>query len=118
MSHTSPTDAINALLPGVSPAAVMKAMEDPSVISETARGDLYILMGKMRLMMANSNTPLNAHIEWSKVLARLSRIERDEMGTPLDRLPQINIIFPNSGRTTTISPQPHTIDVIDITPND
>lgn len=116
MSHTTPTDAINALLPGVSPAAVMKAMEDPSVLSETARGDLYILMGKMRLIMANSNTPLNAHIEWSKVLARLSRIEREETGTPLDRLPQINIIFPNSGRTTTI--QAKADNVIDITPDE
>lgn len=116
-TQTTPEDAVNAALPGVTPAAVLRAMDDPSVIIESARGDYYVNMGLMRRLMANPNTPIGVRLEYMKHLSKVGRVEEPEVQQNAARLPTINIVFPNAGRTTTIAAAP-SHPVIDVTPEE
>ena len=104
-----------AAMPVVSPGAVLKAMEDPSVFPETARGDLYVGMGVMREMMKNPNFPTAMRLDYLKFLARMGRVDQPEQQVnPNANLPMIQIILPNSGKNTTIDARP--VQTIDVTP--
>jgi len=115
--QTTPDDAMEAALPVVSPGAVLRAMEDPTIFAETARGDLYVQLGLMRKIAADKNFPVVHRLEYAKFLAKMGKVDQPDPTqlSPTAGLPMIQIVFPNSGQTTTIAP---TNRVIDVTPDD
>lgn len=91
------------VIPGVTPAAVLDAMEDPESFAEVARGDLYVQMAVMRRHAASPEFPTGQRIEYMKFLSRMGKVaEPERAGGELANLPGISIILPNSGGRVSI----------------
>lgn len=113
-TQTTPEDAIQAALPAVNPKALAEAIEDPSVFPEIARGDFYIFLCRMRERMQNPNTPVQAMLDYGKLLAKIGKLDTPELVAPGTGA---TIIFniPQMGNTPAekviVSQAPITLDV-------
>lgn len=107
--------AVKALMPALTPSALMEAMEDPDVFPPLARGILYEQMVGLRTLMQNSAVPISQRLDLAKFLAKVGKVETPEKTgpNPYEALPTINMIFPNAGRKVEIGGRP----VIDVTPD-
>jgi hypothetical protein len=86
-----------------SPGAIAEAMEDPSVFEQVARGDLYMELTRLRQLACSSSMAPSVRLDYARFLAKMGKVEKPEAeGNPLAGMPQINIIFPSSGQTTTL----------------
>lgn len=94
------------VMPGVTPGALIEAMENPEVFAEIARGDLYVQMTLLRKASQDPRFTPNQRMEYSKFLARMGKVEQPENdgANPYVGLPVINITFPGSGRHVQIEP--------------
>jgi len=103
MATTTEDDALAAVIRRVSPAAIAEAMQDPAVFEMVARGDLYVELGRLRQLAANPNLAVSHRLEYAKFLSKMGKVEKPEGDSnPFTHLPQINIVLPGSGQTTTI----------------
>lgn len=84
-------DAYQQVMPGVSPGAIIEAMEDPRVFAEVARGDLYVQMARMRALLPS--LAASHQLEYTKFLAKLGKVDAPEpdQGAALSRVPMIQI---------------------------
>ncbi len=118
-TQTTPEDAIEALMPGMSPAAVIEAMEDPGVFEQLSRGMLYEQMVTLRALAVNQSFPLSQRMELAKWLSKMGKVESPVQNLPTGaQLPMIQIVFPNAHRTTTISGTKQSHPVIDVISDD
>lgn len=107
-SQTTTDDALGAVIKTVSPAGIAEAMEDPSIFEMVARGDLYVELGRLRQLAQNPSMPTTMRLEYVKFLSKMGKVDKPE-GPPVSataNLPQINIILPNAGSTTSLSAGP------------
>lgn len=113
MTQTTSDDAYNrALAP--SPKGMLEAKDNPGVLEEMARMDFYALMHRFRIKSAGGLLSATQDMEWGKVLMKVGKLEAKEVQQQqLGALPTINIIFPNSGKSTQIAAN----NIIDVTPD-
>ena len=106
--QTTSDDALNNVIKTVSPAGIAEAMEDPGVFELVARGDLYVELGRLRQLAQNPSMPTSMRLEYAKFLSRMGKVEKPEgpANAAHANLPQINIILPNAGSTTSLSAGP------------
>ena len=91
------------VVPGVSPANLLDAMDDPDAFAGIARADLYINMARMRQRSAHPEFSATHLLEYSKFLAKMGKVDApDKSASMLDNMPRIEIILPNSGASVSI----------------
>ncbi len=84
-------------MPGVSPAGLQEAIENPEVFSEMARADLYILFARLRVLMSNPAAKIGDQLKWADMLTRVARLPRDAIDEgPREERPSIEIVFNNA----------------------
>ncbi len=97
-THTTSDDALAALSPGLTPAAVLEAMEDPRVFQQLARGMLYLSMVKMREQLQDPNLPIAQRMEANKQLAKWGMVDaatQPDQAFKGNLLPRIKIVMPH-----------------------
>lgn len=107
-AELSPIDAQEQVIPGVTPGALLDAMEDPDMFAAVARGDLYAQLAVLRRRAGNPDLPMGQLLDYAKFLAKMGKVE-SPAGGELDNLagvPAIQIILPNSGGSVNIGAQP------------
>jgi hypothetical protein len=98
MSTKSHIDVQEQVIPGVTPGALLEAMESPEQFAALARGDLYVQMAKMRQAANNPELPMNQRLEYSKFLAKMGKVEAPQHSEdPLQGLPLIKIDLGSHG---------------------
>lgn len=98
MSEKSHQEVQEQVVPGVTPGAILQAMEDPDAFAQLARGDLYVQMAKMRAVANNPETPFNHRLEYSKFLAKMGKVEQPSTEeSVLANIPMINIDLGDRG---------------------
>lgn len=90
--HNSHIDAQEQIIPGVTPGALLDAMEDPDQFASIARADLYVQMAMMRRAAASPEMPFNQRAEYSKFLAKMGKVDQpDNAANEFNSLPGIFI---------------------------
>ena len=80
------------VIPGVSPGALLDAMENPDVFQEVARGDLYVQMAKLRTAAQDPRMTPAQRLEYARFLARMGKVDQpDRENNPMANLPMIEI---------------------------
>lgn len=89
---------LEQVIPGVTPGAVLDAMEDPEAFAAIARGDLYVQMAILRQRMAHPKTSVGQRMDYAKFLAKMGKVEQPEKdGGGFSNVPMISIVMPGSG---------------------
>lgn len=90
---------LEQVIPGVSPGAVLDAMDDPDAFAAIARGDLYVQLARLRQRMSHPGVSTTQMMEYSKFLAKMGQVESADKGggSMLDGVPMISIVLPGSG---------------------
>jgi hypothetical protein len=103
------TEAQEQIIPGVTPGALLDAMDNPDIFASLARGDLYVQMAAMRRTANSPELPMGQRIEYGKFLAKMGKVEAPERSADdmLAGVPPIQIILPGSGGTVNIGSQVH-----------
>lgn len=97
-SDLAENPAIQKAMPIVSPKALMEAVEDPTVLSKTARADLYVELARMRQLSKDGRLTLRDRVSYAQTLHKLATLDQGPDEAALrERVPPINIIF--SGNT-------------------
>lgn len=80
------------VLPGVSPGALLDAMENPDIFQEIARGDLYVQLAELRKAARDPRMTPAQRLEYGRFLARMGKVDQpDRENNPLTNLPLIEI---------------------------
>ena len=82
-----------AALPGISPKGLLEAIENPKVIERQAIGDLYVQLGKLRVLSGSPSFTIAQRLQYSAFLAKLAKVDRADESQDREQLPTINIIF-------------------------
>ena len=91
-TQTTEEDAVNALIPGLTAAAVMEMVEDPSSCAAFARGVWYEQQVMLRAQQDHLTTP--QRLEWIKHLGKVAGLDAAPVSDPVQKeMPSINIIF-------------------------
>jgi len=111
-------DAQDQVIPGVTPGALLDAMEDPDIFEAIARADLYAQLAFMRRHASSPEIPFSQRVEYSKFLAKMGKVEAPPSGNNIhENLPAIQIILPNSGGQVNIGgPPAQALPEKDVTP--
>lgn len=95
---------LEQVIPGVSPGAVLEAMDDPEMFAQIARGDLYVQMAILRQSMAHPRIGATQRMEYAKFLAKMGKVDNPANdGAAFANVPMISIVLPNSGTGVTIA---------------
>lgn len=87
---------LEQVIPGVSPGAVLDAMDDPEAFAAIARGDLYVQLAVMRQRMAHPKISMGQRLDYAKFLAKMGRVDAPvNDGVGVEGLPMISILFPS-----------------------
>jgi hypothetical protein len=93
---TTPDDAFAAALPGISPKGLIEALEDPNVIRDIGRGDLYIQLGVLRREFKRMDIPIPQRLQYAQFLAKIGDVIKPDAAAPTAaNLPQIHISLPH-----------------------
>lgn len=104
-SYESHIDSQEQVIPGVTPGALLDAMEDPEQFAAIARADLYVQMAMMRRAAASPEMPFNQRSEYSKFLAKMGKVDQpDNSGNEFSNLPGI-VIDLGQGQSVSIGAQ-------------
>lgn len=80
------------VIPGVSPGALIDAMENPDIFQEIARGDLYVQMAKLRIAAQDPRMTPAQRLEYARFLARMGKVDQPERdNNSFSHLPLIEI---------------------------
>lgn len=109
----SDIDVQEQVIPGVSPGALLDAMENPEMFASVARGDLYAQLAVLRRHASNPELPMGQRLEYAKFLAKMGKVEQpDKSAEDLHAgVPPIQIILPNSGGSVNIGTAPRERDI-------
>lgn len=89
---------LEQVIPGVSPGAVLDAMDDPEAFAAIARGDLYVQMAIIRQRMAHPATSMGQRLDYAKFLAKMGKVDAPvDAGAGFNNVPMISIVLPGSG---------------------
>ena len=89
---------LEQVIPGVSPGAVLDAMDDPEAFAAIARGDLYVQMAVIRQRMAHPATSMGQRLDYAKFLAKMGKVDAPvNDGSGFSNVPMISIVLPGSG---------------------
>jgi hypothetical protein len=98
-------EAHEQVIPGVSPGALLDAMEDPNVFSEVARGDLYVQMARLRRISSSFSPTLQMdYVKWLSKVGKVDTPAKD-MENPLRNIPLIQIDMGNGQSLSIGSPE-------------
>lgn len=97
--QTTPDDAMQAALPGVSPAAVLEIMEDPTVAQPMARAQWLVEFDRMRRLTQNPNFPINQRMEWMRMLEKIGGVTAPDIAQASGPAFSISINIPQIGAT-------------------
>jgi hypothetical protein len=86
--------ALARTLPGISPAGLLEAIENPNVIEGAARGDLYVQLGILRQLSAAHTFTVSHRLQYATLLAKLGKVMgADAVDTAAAQAPNVNIVF-------------------------
>lgn len=108
------------VIPGVTPAALLDAMENPEDFASIARADLYVHMAHLRRVSAHPDFPTASRIELAKFLAKMGKVDAPiQDANPLAGMPMIEIDLGAAGTVKIgAAPKPATLPEKDVTPNE
>lgn len=102
---------VEQVMDGVTPGAVLDAMEDPDSFAAIARGDLYVQMAHMRRASRHPEFSNTMRLEYGKFLAKMGKVDApDKAANLFDSLPGINIVFPGQGTSVQIGVSPPRVE--------
>ena len=95
LPHGSLVDAgLSRALPGISPAGLLEAIENPNVIEGAARGDLYVQLGILRQLSASHTFSVAHRLQYATLLAKLGKVMgADAVDGAAAQAPNVNIIL-------------------------
>jgi hypothetical protein len=99
--------ALARTLPGISPAGLLEAIENPNVIEGAARGDLYVQLGILRQLSAAHTFTVSHRLQYATLLAKLGKVMGAEaVDGAAQQAPNVNIVFesPTEPRPTQARP--------------
>lgn len=106
------------VIPGVTPGALLDAMDNPDDFARIARADLYVQMAHMRRQASHPEMSNAQRMDYAKFLARMGKVDAPQRADgELDHIPMISIVLPNSGATVAIGAAPPPRVEKDITPD-
>jgi septum formation topological specificity factor MinE len=116
----NPTAAQDQIIPGVTPSALLDAMENPDSFAEIARADLYVQMAHLRRVAAHPEFPTSARLELVKVLSKMGKVDAPQADVnPLAGVPMIEIDLGSAGTVKIGSAYtPEARREVDITPDE
>ena len=86
--------ALARTLPGISPAGLLEAIENPNVIEGAARGDLYVQLGILRQLSASHTFTVSHRLQYATLLAKLGKVMgADAVDGAAAQAPNVNIVF-------------------------
>jgi hypothetical protein len=86
--------ALARTLPGISPAGLLEAIENPNVIEGAARGDLYVQLGILRQLSAAHTFTVSHRLQYATLLAKLGKVMgTDAVDGAAAQAPNVNIVF-------------------------
>jgi hypothetical protein len=95
---------LEQVIPGVTPGAVLDAMDDPEAFAAIARGDLYVQMAILRQRMAHPKTSVVQRMDYAKFLAKMGKVDAPvNDGAGFSNVPMISIVFPSGASGVQIS---------------
>ena len=113
MASTSIETAFERARPGISPKGLLEALEDASVIEKMCRGDLYVLLGDMRVLSKSPSFTMSHRLQYMNLLAKLGNVTKpDQLQMNASNLPQITINIPDYSqvrRTPRLDDIPHAL---------
>jgi hypothetical protein len=99
--------ALARTLPGISPAGLLEAIENPNVIEGAARGDLYVQLGILRQLSASHTFSVAHRLQYATLLAKLGKVMgADAVDGNVAQAPNVNIVFENSAEPRPIQSRP------------
>lgn len=111
-------EAHQQVIPGVTPAALLDAMDNPEQFASMARADLYVHMAHLRRVSAHPDFPTSARIEIAKFLAKMGKVDAPLQDiNPLLGMPMIEIDLGAAGTVKIGAPTPAPRHEVDITPD-
>lgn len=112
-------EAHEHVMPGVTPAALLDAMERPEQFAEWARADLFLHMAHLRRVSAHPDFPTSSRIEIAKFLAKMGKVDAPlQDANPLAGMPMIEIDLGAAGTVKIGAPTPAPRQEVDITPDE
>lgn len=107
------------VIPGVTPAALLDAMDNPEDFAFIARADLYVHLAHLRRVSAHPDFPTASRIEIAKFLAKMGKVDAPlQDANPLHGLPMIEIDLGAAGTVRIGTPAAPPPRERDITPDD
>jgi hypothetical protein len=101
--------ALTRTLPGISPAGLLEAIENPNVIEGAARGDLYVQLGILRQLSASHTFTVSHRLQYATLLAKLGKVMgADAIDGAAQQAPGVNIIFEGGAEPRAVSATPGT----------
>lgn len=111
-------EAQQQVIPGVTPAALLDAMDNPDQFASMARADLYVHMAHMRRISAHPDFPTASRIEMAKFLAKMGKVDAPiQDANPLAGMPMIEIDLGAAGTVKIGTPSVPPPREVDITPD-
>ena len=99
--------ALSRTLPGISPAGLLEAIDNPNVIEGAARGDLYVQLGILRQLSASHTFSVAHRLQYATLLAKLGKVMgADAVDGNAAQAPNVNIVFENSAEPRPIQSRP------------
>jgi hypothetical protein len=95
LPHGSLVDAgLSRALPGISPAGLLEAIENPNVIEGAARGDLYVQLGILRQLSNSPTFSVSHRLQYATLLAKLGKVMGvDAVDGAAAQAPNVSIVF-------------------------
>ena len=118
--------ALARTLPGISPAGLLEAIENPNVIEGAARGDLYVQLGILRQLSAAHTFTVSHRLQYATLLAKLGKVMgADAVDGNATQAPNVNIILgqmdeprkPGRPALTVVEASAHASESIDALPD-
>lgn len=99
---------LEQVIPGVTPGAIIDAMEDPEAFAAIARGDLYVTLARLRTRMAHPDISTTQLMDHAKFLSKMGKVDAPDKdgGGLYANVPMISIVLPNSGGEVRIGASP------------
>jgi hypothetical protein len=107
-SNTPLVDAaLSRTLPGISPAGLLEAIDNPNVIEGAARGDLYVQLSILRQLSASHTFSVAHRLQYATLLAKLGKVMgADAVDGSAAQAPNVNIVFEGSAEPRPIQSRP------------
>lgn len=105
--------ALARTLPGISPAGLLEAIENPNVIEGAARGDLYVQLGILRQLAAAPTFTVSHRLQYATLLAKLGKVMgADAVDSAAQQAPNVSIVFEGSSEPKHVRSEKPALSVV------